>query len=208
MLRGEWKAREARDAIMDQDDDEGDEGAEGAEDTDEIGADLDPRGCPNAGMTNTNTEPSNSITSSPTAQVQGNDISTLTDSLHTLALVPPSIRFGRGGKNGGFAHLDHDRFATTQDGKRGGRSGGPRGGRGQAGPGARHARNGSVSETSSGDVTVVADGSSHQPSPQAGGGDGPASQRRGRGAMLGLKLGRGRGRGRGRNVLPPGVRMA
>ncbi|KAJ7860486.1 hypothetical protein B0H14DRAFT_2205760, partial [Mycena olivaceomarginata] len=32
----------------------------------------------------------------------GGGIDSLTDSLNALALVPPSIRFGRGGKNGGF----------------------------------------------------------------------------------------------------------
>ncbi|KAJ7308586.1 hypothetical protein DFH08DRAFT_490648 [Mycena albidolilacea] len=50
----------------------------------------------------------------------GGGIDSLTDSLNALALVPPSIRFGRGGKNGGFSN--------EQQQPRGGRSHRGRGG--------------------------------------------------------------------------------
>ncbi|KAJ7780246.1 hypothetical protein DFH07DRAFT_910630, partial [Mycena maculata] len=51
------------------------------------------------------------VPSSPTAPratqdrpTLGEGVDALADSLNALALVPPSIRFGRGGKNGGFAN--------------------------------------------------------------------------------------------------------
>ncbi|KAJ6458140.1 hypothetical protein C8R47DRAFT_914211, partial [Mycena vitilis] len=42
-------------------------------------------------------------------------IDTLTDSLNALALVPPTIRFGRGGKNGGFANDPQPRGRSHRD---------------------------------------------------------------------------------------------
>ncbi|KAJ7623701.1 hypothetical protein FB45DRAFT_926507 [Roridomyces roridus] len=40
----------------------------------------------------------------PTAPPANEGMDTLTDSLNALSIVPPSIRFGRGGKNGGFSN--------------------------------------------------------------------------------------------------------
>ncbi|KAJ7132337.1 hypothetical protein C8R44DRAFT_773806 [Mycena epipterygia] len=81
LLRGEWKARDSeakpapvRDSVVVEEDDEDEED------------DAPGPAAPNHG-------------SDPPAGVDS-----LADSLNALSLVPPSIRFGRGGKNGGFAN--------------------------------------------------------------------------------------------------------
>ncbi|KAJ7035589.1 hypothetical protein C8F04DRAFT_1097768 [Mycena alexandri] len=47
-------------------------------------------------------EPASSL-HHPHSSAPGEGVDALADSLNALSLVPPSIRFGRGGKNGGFA---------------------------------------------------------------------------------------------------------
>lgn len=44
----------------------------------------------------------------------------LTKSMNSLALVPPSIRFGRGGKNGGFVHTPRGGYFRQDAGRGGG----------------------------------------------------------------------------------------
>lgn len=57
------------------------------------------------------------------------DIDKLANSINSLSLVPPSIRFGRGGKNGGFVHPE---MHNPQVSKFNPHTFGPRGGRGRA----------------------------------------------------------------------------
>lgn len=57
------------------------------------------------------------------------DIDKLASSINSLSLVPPSIRFGRGGKNGGFVHPE---MHNPQVSKFNPHNFGPRGGRGRA----------------------------------------------------------------------------
>ncbi|KAJ7708860.1 hypothetical protein B0H17DRAFT_1031113 [Mycena rosella] len=49
----------------------------------------------------------------------GEGIDSLADSLNALSLVPPSIRFGRGGKNGGFANDQQPRGGRAHRGRGG-----------------------------------------------------------------------------------------
>jgi hypothetical protein len=129
MIRGEWKSREANDAMQqggpedeDEDDDEGSMGADSHVDSN-IGQHPDSSAADTAAATEpapTNGDSSDSDNSKAT-------VNALTSSLSTLTLVPPSIRFGRGGKNGGFVQQHHSRGAapktSTNDGSgRGGRS--------------------------------------------------------------------------------------
>ncbi|KAG1747968.1 uncharacterized protein EDB91DRAFT_1115738 [Suillus paluster] len=57
------------------------------------------------------------------------DVDKLANSINSLSLVPPSIRFGRGGKNGGFVHPE---MHNPQVSKFNPHAFGPRGGRGRA----------------------------------------------------------------------------
>ncbi|KAJ7860471.1 hypothetical protein B0H14DRAFT_2350655, partial [Mycena olivaceomarginata] len=66
----------------------------------------------------------------------GGGIDSLTDSLNALALVPPSIRFGRGGKNGGFSNEQQPRGGGLASGARRASERQRRNGRGHA-PGKR-----------------------------------------------------------------------
>ncbi|KAJ7483155.1 hypothetical protein FB451DRAFT_1233510, partial [Mycena latifolia] len=75
----------------------------------------------------------------------GEGVDSLADSLNALSLVPPSIRFGRGGKNGGFANDQQPRAGRSHRGRGGQRHEDemdvdviPRGARGR-GRGAAHA---------------------------------------------------------------------
>ncbi|KAJ7230689.1 hypothetical protein GGX14DRAFT_411760 [Mycena pura] len=80
LLRGEWKSRDANEptsVLIEEDDDE-----------------------------ETEQPPSSTATSGPSQHPPkaAESVDALAESLHALSLVPPSIRFGRGGKNGGFAN--------------------------------------------------------------------------------------------------------
>ncbi|KAF7345360.1 hypothetical protein MVEN_01553900 [Mycena venus] len=50
----------------------------------------------------------------------GGGVDSLTDSLNALSLVPPTIRFGRGGKNGGFSNEQQARGGRSHHRGRGG----------------------------------------------------------------------------------------
>ncbi|KAF8892157.1 hypothetical protein BD779DRAFT_1410216, partial [Infundibulicybe gibba] len=85
MIRGEWKARERREAGDDMDSDEKDEGENKQ----------------NGGESESEEDDDDHERMDTAADEAMNG---LTNSLNALTLVPPSIRFGRGGKNGGFVH--------------------------------------------------------------------------------------------------------
>jgi hypothetical protein len=52
----------------------------------------------------------------------GEGVDSLAESLNALSLVPPSIRFGRGGKNGGFANDQQSRGGRSHRGRGGHRN--------------------------------------------------------------------------------------
>ncbi|KAJ6477477.1 hypothetical protein DFH09DRAFT_1292996 [Mycena vulgaris] len=131
LMRGEWKAREPAAAairpdgvLVEEDDDDEDE----------------------ALSTTPLSRPSQQYPS-----VEGEGVDSLADSLNALSLVPPSIRFGRGGKNGGFANDQQPRTGRSHRGRGGGQRNEdqmdvdviPRGGRGR-GRGAAHEVNADV----------------------------------------------------------------
>jgi len=98
-------------AVDDDDDDEdGDEDDEEEEEEEKAEADdleATPRMLPRKTMSVHS--PQTSLTSHPDTYVANhnrstanNDLTNLADSLNSLSLVPNSIRFGRGGKSGGF----------------------------------------------------------------------------------------------------------
>ncbi|KAJ7881160.1 hypothetical protein B0H13DRAFT_2049811 [Mycena leptocephala] len=58
----------------------------------------------------------------PTSSKAGEGVDSLADSLNALSLVPPSIRFGRGGKNGGFANDQQSRGGRSHRGRGGHRN--------------------------------------------------------------------------------------
>ncbi|KAF8166613.1 hypothetical protein K438DRAFT_1730707 [Mycena galopus ATCC 62051] len=109
LMRGEWKPRESPAAsgtshpepppsvLVEEDDDD--------EDEDEM---------PNA------SGPSHASQQHPPATGAGVD--SLADSLNALSLVPPSIRFGRGGKNGGFSNEQQPRGGRSHRGRGGQRN--------------------------------------------------------------------------------------
>ena len=121
LIRKEWKTREENDERVvdtksyrtgrddkmavddeDDDDDEEDEDEEKEEEEEEEEPDLEatPRMLPRR----TIGVHSPQLSSHPDTQDRGSntDLTNLTESLNSLSIVPTSIRFGRGGKNGGF----------------------------------------------------------------------------------------------------------
>lgn len=162
LIRKEWKTREGgkekgvvdmkshreggdemvvndeEDGEEEEDDQEEEEDEEEEEEPDDLEA--TPRMLPR--QTISVHSPQSSLTSHPETDngntdgrtANKNDLTNLTESLESLSLVPNSIRFGRGGKNGGFIPRGHGTH-----GRGGGRGGGGRGRRygrgGGAGPG-------------------------------------------------------------------------
>jgi len=126
LIRKEWKARDEKDedgngervkshrdhkddgmTVDDDEDDEEDDDdeEESEEEEDDEPDDLEatPRMLPR--RTIGVHSPQSSLSSHPDADNMGannNDLTDLTESLNSLSLVPNSIRFGRGGKSGGF----------------------------------------------------------------------------------------------------------
>ncbi|KAJ7493219.1 hypothetical protein B0H11DRAFT_1718098 [Mycena galericulata] len=99
LIRGQWKAREPaakpenrRDSVLVEEDDEDEE------------QEQDQGEAPSAPA------PTRAAQHPPPA-VEGVD--SLAESLNALSLVPPTIRFGRGGKNGGFANEPQPRGGRT-----------------------------------------------------------------------------------------------
>lgn len=119
LIRKEWKTREendkggkkggvvdmnhrARDDKMavddDEDDDDEDEDEEEEEEEEEADLEATPRMLPRR----TIGVHSPQLSSPPDGEGRSNDLTNLTESLNSLTIVPNSIRFGRGGKSGGF----------------------------------------------------------------------------------------------------------
>jgi len=103
MLRGEWKERDEDDGVAEEDQMEGDEDI--VETAGGNPSYLD--------TTHTGLQPQRSKQQKAKAKSQSTDkmddqLDGLTSSMTSLSLVPPSIRFGRGGKSGGFGggHLN------------------------------------------------------------------------------------------------------
>ena len=133
--------------------------------------------------------PQSSLSSNPDTHVvnhiddstaKNSDLTNLTESLNSLSLVPNSIRFGRGGKSGGFIH-------------RGQGQGGARGGGNRGGKPSRSDRGGAQVTGSAGadvmEVDVVPIGTGALGRGRAG-----VIQVRGRGRGRARANGRGRGR--------------
>jgi hypothetical protein len=223
MLRSPWKARAPAVTERDGQDDEDDDENEGDEMDVEHEDERD-----NAGYhpTLADTSPEDEATSISQQHTTGHNetgdtsMNGLTESLQTLSLVPPSIRFGRGGKNGGFKQHQNGNGSggpaaagpSANAATRGGRGtvGATRRGRGFSAQSAS-TRGGIATQGSSGGGSAGA--AMHHPQqalpraalphllsyPYVGLGS------RGRGGFIqmnGMVLGRGRGRGRGR-IAPP-----
>ncbi|KAG0697928.1 hypothetical protein DFH29DRAFT_943965 [Suillus ampliporus] len=143
MIRGTWKPRDNKDEQKDSEDDEmavdqDEEDSEDGEDEesssgDEQNGEATPKIRHHQELEEIPT--TRAIHSPPrrgngTAQTAADhDVDKLVNSINSLSLVPPSIRFGRGGKNGGFVHPE---MHNPQVSKFNPHAFGPRGGRGRA----------------------------------------------------------------------------
>lgn len=121
MIRGTWKPRdndnehetktaEKENMEVDSDSDSEEEEEEGEEgDLDEAGGEETPKARYNDGS-NTRSPavspkpPSPRQSSARASSLSHGRVDDLAQSLSSLSLVPPAIRFGRGGKSGGFMH--------------------------------------------------------------------------------------------------------
>ncbi|KAH7910053.1 hypothetical protein BJ138DRAFT_1153788 [Hygrophoropsis aurantiaca] len=116
MIRGAWKPREssgedeeddAEDADTDDDDEESDDEMNG-EQTPKVKhfepIDDGPRHAPSTTMNKQHQPRSPPKVRDGSVPPASGDVDSLAQSMTSLSLVPPSIRFGRGGKNGGFVH--------------------------------------------------------------------------------------------------------
>jgi hypothetical protein len=145
MIRGTWKPRDNDKEQKDSEDDEMvvDEDDEG-EDSDEGENEESSSGDEQNGEETPKIRHHQELEEIPTARSlhspprRGNgkaqaaadrDMDKLASSINSLSLVPPSIRFGRGGKNGGFVHPE---MHNPQVSKFNPHTFGPRGGRGRA----------------------------------------------------------------------------
>jgi hypothetical protein len=108
LIRKEWKTRGENDggvvdtkihragrddemAVDDEDDDDEEDEDEDDEEEEEPDLEATPRMLPRR-----------TIGPSQDRDTGSNDLTNLTESLNSLSIVPTSIRFGRGGKSGGF----------------------------------------------------------------------------------------------------------
>jgi len=112
LIRKEWKTRGENDGggkevdtkshragrddemAVDEDDDEEDEDEEEEEEEEELDLEATPRMLPRRTIGVASPQLSSTGTN--------NDLTNLTETLNSLSIVPTSIRFGRGGKSGGF----------------------------------------------------------------------------------------------------------
>jgi len=101
LIRGHWKGRPSEDSGVSGHDKGGEAGESDTaevqsvtmdEDSDQVG-DATPRN-----------RPAEHLKGHEAERKLDNNIDALADSMSSLSLVPPSIRFGRGGKRGGFGH--------------------------------------------------------------------------------------------------------
>ncbi|KAH7890972.1 hypothetical protein F5I97DRAFT_1934071 [Phlebopus sp. FC_14] len=141
MVRGSWKPREngkasevkgQREGEMEVDSDseemEADDDDDDDEEEDEAG-EATPKVRYNNGTASPAPSPKPSTTQSPgqsRARSTSGEVDGLAQSMTSLSLVPSSIRFGRGGKNGGFVHPELHNPQVSRG------NFGPRGGRGRA----------------------------------------------------------------------------
>ncbi|KAG2143775.1 uncharacterized protein EDB93DRAFT_568363 [Suillus bovinus] len=140
MIRGTWKPRDNKnekdseddEMVIDEDEEDSDEGEnEESSSGDEQNGEATPKIRYHQELeeipTRTAISPRRGNGAVQTAA--DHDIDKLTNSINSLSLVPPSIRFGRGGKNGGFVHPE---MHNPQVSKFNPHAFGPRGGRGRA----------------------------------------------------------------------------
>lgn len=144
MIRGTWKPRDNQNQQKDSEDDEMVMDEDDEEDTDESEEEESSSGDEQNGQETPKIRHHQELEEIPNARSlyspprRGNgkaqatadtDVDKLTSSINSLSLVPPSIRFGRGGKNGGFVHPE---MHNPQVSKFNPHNFGPRGGRGRA----------------------------------------------------------------------------
>ncbi|KAG1738972.1 hypothetical protein EDB19DRAFT_1712202 [Suillus lakei] len=142
MIRGTWKPRDNKteekdseddEMIIDEDEEDGDEGEdEESSSGDEQNGEATPKIRHHQELEEIPTRAAISPPRRGNGAVQtaaSHDVDKLANSMNSLSLVPPSIRFGRGGKNGGFVHPE---MHNPQVSKFNPHTFGPRGGRGRA----------------------------------------------------------------------------
>lgn len=143
MIRGTWKPRDNKNQKHSEDDemvideDEEDEDSDEGEDEDSSSGDeQNGEATPKIRHHQELEEIPTRTAISPPRRGNGtvqtatdHDVDKLANSINSLSLVPPSIRFGRGGKNGGFVHPE---MHNPQVSKFNPHTFGPRGGRGRA----------------------------------------------------------------------------
>ncbi|KAG6841127.1 hypothetical protein C0991_001696 [Blastosporella zonata] len=120
MIRGEWKARGAKsddDDLDDEDNDNDDIDDHAADYNDDTGLHVSHKGH--------NGKAAGGQSSADDA------LDGLADTMGSLSLVPPAIRFGRGGKKGGFLHSSERGGFDATGGYNNGYRGRGRGGRGR-----------------------------------------------------------------------------
>ena len=109
LIRGSWKSRESSNSTDKMD----------IENDDENDSDDDDEGEEEADISNVSNTENFSVLhmeshSGPKKNDQGAEIDTLVNSLDALSLVPPSIRFGRGGKSGKMVRESRTRNTNGQ----------------------------------------------------------------------------------------------
>lgn len=144
MIRGTWKPRDHEKEQKDSEDDEmvldDDNDEDSDEGEDEESSSSDEQNGEETPKIRHHQEleeiPTKRSLYSPPRRINGkvqaaadHNVDKLASSLNSLSLVPPSIRFGRGGKNGGFVHPE---MHNPQVSKFSPLNFGPRGGRGRA----------------------------------------------------------------------------
>ncbi|KAI6112923.1 hypothetical protein F5141DRAFT_1110388 [Pisolithus sp. B1] len=132
MIRGKWTPRESKeDKVIPNGEDKGEDEMEGKEE-EEKESDYEGDATPKVSqlhdfdVVSPATTPRMATAQSPrqsVAQQSSAEVEKLAQSMTSLSLVPSSIRFGRGGKGGGFVHpeLHNPQVARGNFGPRGGR---------------------------------------------------------------------------------------
>ncbi|KAH7921208.1 hypothetical protein BV22DRAFT_1038925 [Leucogyrophana mollusca] len=208
MIRGTWKPRDSGEEDEDEEEEETETTDE--ESDDEMNGEQTPRvrsfetidDNPRSLIVNPNSQKQHQQRSPPrqrdgSVPPPSGDLDSLAQSMTSLSLVPPSIRFGRGGKNGGFVHPElHNPNVTGPTSS----AFGPRGGRGRARiatvvhpHGGGHSSRGGASPAApkTGANTEVNAGPLNRGAPK-----GILPRGLGRGGIIGIRGGmRGRGRG-------------
>lgn len=144
MIRGTWKPRnnknekdsEDDEMVIDEDEEDDSDSDEGEDEESSSGGEQNEEATPKIRHHQELEElPARTVISPPrrghgaVQTAADHDVDKLANSINSLSLVPPSIRFGRGGKNGGFVHPE---MHNPQVSKFNPHTFGPRGGRGRA----------------------------------------------------------------------------